>query len=213
MVSATLGGVIGTGLALGIVHVLTGPDHLSALATLSVGKTARAAFGLGVRWGCGHSFGLLIVAIIFFAVGQSVNIDTLTYWADMFVGFFMIILGLWYIIKAYKDKREIDNSVSLFEETRMINNKNDSETLNSNNENENNINMNINNNNNNAIQLETIDIENDNHNHNENDQNRNDDNKKHLYQNLKVVNDNHEKHIDSNNTNNNNNNSDHRDGW
>lgn len=32
---------------------MTGPDHLSALALLSVGNTFRA-FVLGVRWGIGH---------------------------------------------------------------------------------------------------------------------------------------------------------------
>lgn len=96
--------VIGTALALGIVHVLTGPDHLSALSTLSVGKPLKTAFGLGVRWGCGHSFGLLIVAIIFFAVGQNINLDTLSYWADLFVGVFMILLGVWYILKAWRER-------------------------------------------------------------------------------------------------------------
>ena len=96
--------VIGTALALGIVHVLTGPDHLSALSTLSVGKPLRTAFGLGVRWGCGHSFGLLIVAIIFFAVGQNVDLSRLSYWADLFVGIFMIILGAWYMLKAFRER-------------------------------------------------------------------------------------------------------------
>ena len=96
--------VIVTALALGIVHVLAGPDHLSALSTLSVGKPLKTAFGLGVRWGCGHSFGLLIVAIIFFAVGQQINLDVLSYWADLFVGIFMILLGAWYILKAWRDR-------------------------------------------------------------------------------------------------------------
>eukprot|EP01084_Bolivina_argentea_P154065 268596_1 len=96
--------VIGTAIALGIVHVMTGPDHLSALSTLAVGKPLRAAFGLGVRWGCGHSFGLLIVAIIFFAVGQSINLDTLEYYADIFVGIFMILLGSWYTVKAFRER-------------------------------------------------------------------------------------------------------------
>eukprot|EP00483_Globobulimina_turgida_P008599 UN08617 len=96
--------VIGTALGLGVVHVMTGPDHLSALSTLSVGKPLKTAFGLGVRWGCGHSFGLLIVAIIFFAVGQHVNLSVLSYWADLFVGIFMILLGVWYILKAFRER-------------------------------------------------------------------------------------------------------------
>eukprot|EP00484_Ammonia_sp_Unknown_P028553 CAMPEP_0197036054 /NCGR_PEP_ID=MMETSP1384-20130603/13668_1 /TAXON_ID=29189 /ORGANISM="Ammonia sp." /LENGTH=386 /DNA_ID=CAMNT_0042466183 /DNA_START=36 /DNA_END=1196 /DNA_ORIENTATION=- len=96
--------VIGTALALGVVHVLTGPDHLSALSTLSVGKPLKTAFGLGVRWGCGHSFGLLIVAIVFFALGQGIDLTKLSYWADLFVGVFMILLGVWYIMKAFRDR-------------------------------------------------------------------------------------------------------------
>lgn len=98
--------VIGTALGLGIVHVMTGPDHLSALSTLSVGKPLKTAFGLGVRWGCGHSFGLLIVAIIFFALGRSVDLDAVTYFADLFVGIFMILLGAWYMIKAFRERMQ-----------------------------------------------------------------------------------------------------------
>ena len=41
--------LIGTGIILGTVHVLSGPDHLSALLTLSVGGGWRA-FVLGARW-------------------------------------------------------------------------------------------------------------------------------------------------------------------
>lgn len=96
--------MIGTSVSLGIVHVLTGPDHLSALSTLAVGKSLKAAFGLGVRWGCGHSFGLLVVAIIFFALGQSLDLDGVGYWADMFVGIFMIFLGAWYMFKAFRER-------------------------------------------------------------------------------------------------------------
>merc|ERR1712154_192147 len=88
----------------GVVHVMTGPDHLSALSTLSVGKPYKIAFGLGVRWGCGHSFGLLVVAIIFFALGQEINLDSIDYYADMLVGIFMILLGIYYIVKPFRDE-------------------------------------------------------------------------------------------------------------
>jgi hypothetical protein len=42
--------------AAGLVHVLTGPDHLTAVSMLAAGGGAsrwRAAW-LGVRWGLGH---------------------------------------------------------------------------------------------------------------------------------------------------------------
>lgn len=58
----------------GTGHVLTGPDHLSALAMLSVGTTFRA-FVLGVRWGVGHSLGLFLVAVVFFLSSQQLDLD------------------------------------------------------------------------------------------------------------------------------------------
>jgi len=57
-----LAGLIGVGATLGIVHVLTGADHMSALAQLSVGSRVKG-FWLGVRWGLGHSAGLLIMYV------------------------------------------------------------------------------------------------------------------------------------------------------
>ena len=51
---------LGAGALMGVIHALTGPDHMSALITLSVNNRCAAAF-LGIRWGVGHSTGLLIV--------------------------------------------------------------------------------------------------------------------------------------------------------
>jgi hypothetical protein len=103
-----------TPLRAGCVHVLTGPDHLSAISMLASGGSAsrwRAAW-LGVRWGLGHrraqrgraaprmlpaalalalasrhaaalthvacppcrSAGLLVVAAVFFGLGQRMSL-------------------------------------------------------------------------------------------------------------------------------------------
>ncbi|GMF59458.1 unnamed protein product [Phytophthora fragariaefolia] len=91
---ASVGKIISTGLLLGIVHVLTGPDHLSALAAMATGGSFKA-FALGVRWGCGHSLGLLIMAGIFFAAGQTIDLDTVGEYLNYVVGVFMIALGSW----------------------------------------------------------------------------------------------------------------------
>jgi hypothetical protein len=50
------------GVLMGILHVLAGPDHLCALATLSVGSSWRAVL-LGVRWGIGHSTGKALIKL------------------------------------------------------------------------------------------------------------------------------------------------------
>ena len=86
--------LIGTGTLFGLFHVLTGPDHLSALATLAVGSSWKA-FGLGVRWGCGHSIGLIIIAIIFVSLDGKVDLGRFSIWTDAIVGVFMLALGFY----------------------------------------------------------------------------------------------------------------------
>jgi hypothetical protein len=41
--------LVAKGIGFGALHVLAGPDHLSALATLSVGSS-YTAFSVGIRW-------------------------------------------------------------------------------------------------------------------------------------------------------------------
>ncbi len=58
------GQLIGKGILLGMLHVLSGPDHLAALVALSANVGKCWAFSVGVGWGIGHSTGLLVVATI-----------------------------------------------------------------------------------------------------------------------------------------------------
>jgi ABC-type nickel/cobalt efflux system permease component RcnA len=100
--------LVATGITLGLVHVLAGPDHLTALAALSVGSSWRA-FGLGFRWGIGHSSGLVIVACVFIYLKGEMNLAELGRYCDVFVGFFMIILGIcgaYGAMRMYLQKRE-----------------------------------------------------------------------------------------------------------
>ena len=93
--------VIGTGIALGVVHVLTGPDHLSALATLSAeASDGFVSFWLGVRWGFGHSFGLQLVGSILLVRDISTENTYIevpgivSNVCESFVGLFMVFLGI-----------------------------------------------------------------------------------------------------------------------
>ena len=91
------------------MHVLTGPDHLSALATLSanVHNIEHAAW-LGIRWGIGHSTGLLLVAILLLLFNNHSpdNNDTievpkyLSTFFETLVGIFLIFLGTYGIHRA-----------------------------------------------------------------------------------------------------------------
>ncbi|KAL3664356.1 hypothetical protein V7S43_010680 [Phytophthora oleae] len=94
-----------TGMLFGLIHVLTGPDHLSALATLSAGSSWRS-FALGIRWGCGHSIGLIVMAVIFIALDGKLDFSVLNVVTDVLVGVFMIALGVYGVHEGVKKSRQ-----------------------------------------------------------------------------------------------------------
>ena len=92
------------GVSMGIIHVLTGPDHLSALATLSANVDSCEAFTLGARWGVGHSTGLLVVAFVLIGISEGSDIEessTISHVLEFIVGIFMIFLGFYGLYKVY----------------------------------------------------------------------------------------------------------------
>ena len=91
---ASLGTVLATSVALGVVHVLTGPDHLSALIALSATGGWRS-FSLGIRWGCGHTTGLVVIAAAFFGLNGRIDLAAVGHYGETCVGFFMLALGVW----------------------------------------------------------------------------------------------------------------------
>jgi len=66
------------GVAAGVVHVLSGPDHLAAIAPYAVTDKTRS-WKTGVRWGLGHSTGVLGVGQTYLSndVGQRVMSEKL----------------------------------------------------------------------------------------------------------------------------------------
>ena len=107
-----------TGILMGILHVITGPDHLASLATLSASAKPNSSsrmggsFVLGVKWGVGHSIGLLVVGgilIVIEAGGSSEWIamnDVHGMIAQGIVGTFMLCLGWYGISKAIRHRNE-----------------------------------------------------------------------------------------------------------
>jgi len=110
---------------MGVIHVLTGPDHLSALATLSSNTSSFIAFWYGVRWGIGHSIGLLIVGSILIAITSNEDNDgdddafetpeTLENILEYFVGVFMLLFGAYHLRIAFLEKE--NNSIGEVAET------------------------------------------------------------------------------------------------
>ena len=65
-----------TGLIAGLIHVLTGPDHLTAIAPLAVRRPQRAWIP-GLRWGFGHSAGVALVGLLALWLRDRLPVDLL----------------------------------------------------------------------------------------------------------------------------------------
>ena len=82
------------GLVAGFVHVLSGPDHLAAIAPYAVEGKSRA-WRTGVRWGLGHSAGVLGVGLLALALRDSLPVDALSAWGERCVGLVLVAIGIW----------------------------------------------------------------------------------------------------------------------
>lgn len=82
------------GLAAGLFHVLSGPDHLSAIAPLASVEQQRV-WSIGLRWGLGHSLGVVLIGLIAALVGQLVAIGPLSDGCERLVGVMLLAIGLW----------------------------------------------------------------------------------------------------------------------
>lgn len=94
-----------TAISLGVVHVLSGPDHLGALVALSNGKTWPEAFCLGAQWGFGHSVGIVCVALVcIFVIGHTIAPNGAFVAACKYLtGVCLILLGAWTLYSAVKE--------------------------------------------------------------------------------------------------------------
>jgi sulfite exporter TauE/SafE len=90
-----------SGLAAGALHVVSGVDHLAALLPLSVGQRGKA-FGLGARWGLGHSAGVLVIGALGVLLKQRLDLDAVGSWGERMVGVMLIAIGLLGIRRALR---------------------------------------------------------------------------------------------------------------
>ncbi len=84
-----------TGAAAGLFHVLSGPDHLAAVAPLAADERKRGWLA-GCTWGIGHASGVVVVAVIAVLLRDMLpSIDVISAWGERVVGAALIGIGLW----------------------------------------------------------------------------------------------------------------------
>ncbi|KAI0500036.1 hypothetical protein KFK09_018244 [Dendrobium nobile] len=82
-----------TGFFAGCLHTLSGPDHLAALAPLSIGRTRIESAIVGALWGCGHDAGQVIFGLLFLLLKDRLRIEVIRTWGTRVVGITLLIIG------------------------------------------------------------------------------------------------------------------------
>ena len=89
-----------TGALAGLFHVLSGPDHLAAVAPLAV-EDGRRGWLAGWTWGIGHASGVVVVALLAIVLRDMLPpVDILSAWGERVVGVALIAIGLWALRRA-----------------------------------------------------------------------------------------------------------------
>ncbi len=95
--------IVAAGLVAGLVHVYMGADHLAALLPISIGRKAQAAW-LGVRWGIGHSLGVLVVAGLLLVTRASIDLLLVGVWGERLVGVMLIVFAVLGFRAAFRNR-------------------------------------------------------------------------------------------------------------
>ncbi|KAK6120872.1 hypothetical protein DH2020_045386 [Rehmannia glutinosa] len=82
-----------TGFFAGCLHTLSGPDHLAALAPLSIGRTRMESAAVGALWGCGHDAGQVLFGLLFLLLKDRLHIEIIRTWGSRVVGFTLLVIG------------------------------------------------------------------------------------------------------------------------
>lgn len=90
-----------TGFIAGLLHVLSGPDHLAAVAPLAVRGHQRSWIA-GVRWGLGHSAGVLLIGLLAVAFREVLPLAKISEISERLVGVLLIAIGLWSLREALR---------------------------------------------------------------------------------------------------------------
>jgi len=85
----------------GLLHVVSGPDHLIAVAPLAI-RRPISGLRVGLSWGFGHASGVLLVGTLGVVFRSFVQVRVLSEFAEGFVGLVLIGVGIWAISQMRK---------------------------------------------------------------------------------------------------------------
>ena len=92
------------GVAAGLLHVFSGPDHLAAVAPLA-SERERGQWLTGLQWGIGHTIGVLLIAALLLLLKKQLPLDAISAYSERIVGASLIMIGGWGVWRAWASAR------------------------------------------------------------------------------------------------------------
>lgn len=89
-----------TGTLMSAVHVVSGPDHLAAVMPLAI-ESRKKAWHVGLFWGLGHVFGMLLIGLLYLAFREFIPVEEISAYSEYLVGIVLVGIGLWAIYKVF----------------------------------------------------------------------------------------------------------------
>ena len=93
--------IILTGLAAGFVHVVSGADHLIAMAPAAINNPQKA-FKNSFSWGLGHSSGVLLLAFLAIFIKDITSLNKFSSIAEFLVGISLLVVGVFAIKNSFQ---------------------------------------------------------------------------------------------------------------
>jgi len=91
------------GLIASMLHVIMGPDHIAAVLPFVI-EAKRKAWKIGLFWGLGHIFGMLLIGLLFILFKELIPVDTISNYSEQLVGFVLIVIGIWAFYKIFNSE-------------------------------------------------------------------------------------------------------------
>lgn len=95
----SLTAAVTAGTAAGAAHVVSGPDHLAALAPMSA-HSPQQAMRTGASWGLGHGAGVVVLGGLGQLARDFIDIQHISEVSEILVGFLLLGIGLWALKRA-----------------------------------------------------------------------------------------------------------------
>ena len=95
----------------GLLHVVQGPDHLAALAPLTLQSRRRGALA-GFWWGVGHGLGVLVLGTIGFVLHATLDLHVVSVYAELFVGILLVAVGVMALLRVSRSSGSVSAVVA-----------------------------------------------------------------------------------------------------